>query len=113
MKEELKEEWMKLVHNLEVPAESVYILLNPVDRDSFINLINVIVEDMFKLKQNGSVDRDVVRNFRLLAIQYLIEFEKDNKPVYVPTYPINYPSTTPTTPSYPFQLPVIYCTTVS
>lgn len=123
MKEELKEEWVRLIRGLDTTAENVYTLLNPVDRDSFIKLINVIAEDMFKLKQNGSIDRDVVRNFRLLAIQYLIEFEKDNKEyVYVPmTNPITYPGTYPypdspaiTNPCpYPYQLPVIYCTTVS
>ena len=122
MKEELKDlkaEWTKTVRSLDIPAESIYILLNPVDRSEFIKLVNELANEMFKLKQNGSVDKDVVRNFKLLAIQYLIEFEKENTS-YIPTpstYPINLPSspTYPTAPnvSHPYQLPVIYCSTVS
>lgn len=118
MKEELKEVWIKLVGSLEIPAESVYILLNPVDRSEFMKLVNELTEHMFTLK-NGSIDhKDVVKNFRMLAIQYLIEFEKDNTSNIISTpftYPTNLPSypTSPNTPSYPYQLPVIYCSTVS
>lgn len=122
MKEELKEEWLNTVQGLDILAEYIYVLINPNDRNEFIKLVNELASDM-SIIQNGTVDKDIARSFRLLAIQYLIEFEKDNKEqVYVPmTKPITYPGIYPypdspaiTNPCpYPYQLPVIYCLTVS
>ena len=87
MKTELREKWYTMISNEDsITTEWLYILLNPVDRKEFFNIINIIVvrhnpkeeENGYTIADEQSTWTSTYRmQFKLTAVEYLIEFEKD------------------------------------
>lgn len=108
------EQWQMRVSEIDsLSAEDIYTLLNPEDKKRFFEIVEAISS---KLDHDNIQDNKQVKTFKILAVRYLIEFEKENKSyISTPlTYPVNptYVPTTPGTPENPWQLPqIIYCTT--
>ena len=108
------EQWQMWVSEIDsLSTGDIYTLLNPEDKKRFFEIVEAISS---KLDHDGIPDNKQVKIFKILAVRYLIEFEKENKSyISTPlTYPVN-PTYVPTTlsiPESPRQLPQItYCIT--
>lgn len=89
----ITEKWQAMVSEIDsLPTENIYTLLNPEDKKRFFELVEYISSNnLFKLDHNGVPDSKLVKAFKMLAVQYLIEFEKDNKRSTSPTNPVSIP----------------------
>ena len=133
MRTELREKWYTFISNDDsITAEWLYILLNPTDRKKYFEIVGVIVtrhktqdpEHGYTIadEQQSTWTSSYIMEFKLTAVEYLIEFEKDqssNNQIYIPTTsPVVYPSnpTMPnvpgTTDPYPWQLPQVWCVNI-
>jgi hypothetical protein len=133
MRTELREKWYTFISNDDsITAEWLYILLNPTDRKKYFEIVGVIVtrhktqdpEYGYTIadEQQSTWTSSYIMDFKLTAVEYLIEFEKDqssNNQIYIPTTsPVVYPSypTVPnvpgTTDPYPWQLPQVWCANI-
>ena len=131
MNTELKNKWTEMVSDeeLNITAEWLYTLLNPTDKKEFFKIVGVIVErHMPKDEEHGYTISNGNQTwttayrtqFKMTAVEYLIEFEKDNSSsinTYPITYPINTPDPIPWNPAQPVTTPwnpgIFYCTTTS
>ena len=133
MRTELREKWYTFISNDDsITAEWLYILLNPTDRKKYFEIVGVIVtrhktqdpEYGYTIadEQQSTWTSSYIMEFKLTAVEYLIEFEKDqssNNQIYIPTtspvvyqsYPIM-PNTPGTTDPYPWQLPQVWCANI-
>lgn len=109
------EQWQMMVSEIDsLSAEDIYTLFNPEDKKRFFEIVEAISsKDLFKLDHNGVPDSKLVKTFKVLAVRYLIEFEKENKsyigapltnPISIPYVPV-----APSTPENPWQIPQVYC----
>ena len=130
MDAKIKDEWIAMISDeeLNIEAEWIYILMNPDDKKEFFRLVNVIItrhnpskdEDKDEERFNQVWTKAYKTKFKLTAVNYLIEFEKDREHLVQPgtipidpiIAPINIPYYPPvTTDPYPWQLPQVYCIT--
>lgn len=125
MNTELKDKWIEMVSDeeLNITAEWLYTLLNPTDKKEFFKIVGVIVErHMPKDDENGYTisngnqtwTTSYRTQFKMTAVNYLIEFEKENNTNLPGTNIITYPyplagDPVPTTDPYKPWWQQIYC----
>lgn len=115
----ITDQWQMMVGEIDsLSTEDIYTLLNPEDKKRFFEIVESVSSNgLFKLDHNGVPDSKLVKSFKIFAVRYLIEFEKENKN-YIST-PLTYPANTPYVPvapgipETPWQLPQIFCVTAN
>ena len=115
----ITDQWQMMVGEIDsLSTEDIYTLLNPEDKKRFFEIVESVSSNgLFKLDHNGVPDNKLVKSFKIFAVRYLIEFEKENKN-YTST-PLTYPAdtpyvpVTPYVPENPWQLPQIFCVTAN
>lgn len=131
MRTELRVKWYTFISNDDcITTEWLYILLNPTDRKKYFEIVGVIVtrhktQDLeygytIADEQQSTWTSSYIKDFKLTAVEYLIEFEKDQlrnsqiylpstSPVVYPSYPTNIPGITTPVDPHPYQLPIVWC----
>ncbi len=111
MDEKLKNEWMDMIIDEEnnLTTEELYSLIHPNSKKEYFDLVDNIVSS-HSLKEGEGVEGKEVftqayrRRFKITAIKYFIEHEKDNAQVDL-TLPYTIRPDT-----IPWSSDVIYCT---
>ena len=119
MNTELKDKWTDMVYDeaLNIPADWLYILLNPTDKREFFKIVGTIIEQHMPndTGKNQIWASSHITKFKMTAVEYLIELENDNNKISTPVqpditpwkpYPVQ-PDTTPWNPG------IVYCITTT